>query len=349
MNIRTNQKIRNKQASFVVVLIVFILFIIFDAMRPESISLADVTESKYNEQESLNATAAQEKGNAFEDRMKLYKERYKYTPPSPYPNDFNVSAYCGAAPDFPTFFSKSLNERSANSEDRDVYKLFFKEEEEEEEEIEKAKNGRLGNPSIVELGAFDGLRESNSHFFETCLGWDALLIEGNPRKWDKLKGNRPHAHRFSYVPTCTEEEEKANKVIKFDKAIFTNAGLADGSVETSYTKGNRTVDAPCGSFTNVLLDIFPKGHVTFFSLDVEGSEPAVVNNIDFGKVFIEVMMIESFNNYCPEKKFCKSREEYRKTMKDAGYIMFSGLIKKSDIFIHPKSKYLARVSQNATP
>ena len=154
---------------------------------------------------------------------------------------------------------------------------------------------------------------------------------------------------MSYVPTCTEEEEKANKVIKFDKAIFTNAGLADGSVATSYTKGNRTVDAPCGSFTNVLLDIFPKGHVTFFSLDVEGSEPAVVNNIDFGKVFVEVMMIESFNNYCPENKFCKSREEYRKTMKDAGYIMFSGLIKKSDIFIHPKSKYLARVSQNATP
>ena len=44
-------------------------------MEPESISLPDVTESKYNEQQSLNAPAAQEKGNAFEDRMKLYKER----------------------------------------------------------------------------------------------------------------------------------------------------------------------------------------------------------------------------------------------------------------------------------
>ena len=308
-------------------------------MEPESISLPDVTESNYNEQQSLNAPAAQEKGNAFEDRMKLYKERYKYKPPPPYPNEFNVSAYCGAAPDFPTFFSKHHDERSVNNEDQKVYKLFFK----EEEEIEKA------NPSIVELGAFDGLKESNSHFFETCLGWDALLIEGNPKKWDRLKENRPHAHKFSYVPTCTEEEEKANKVIKFDKAIFTNAGLADGSVATSYTKDNRTVDAPCGSFTNVLLDIFPKGHVTFFSLDVEGSEPAVVNNIDFGKVFIEVMMIESYNEFCEKDSFCKSREEYRKTMKDAGYIMFSGLVKKSDIFIHPKSKYLARVPQNATP
>ena len=52
-------------------------------MRPESISLADVTESKYNEQESINATAAQEKGNAFEDRMKLYKDCLLYTSPSP--------------------------------------------------------------------------------------------------------------------------------------------------------------------------------------------------------------------------------------------------------------------------
>ena len=61
------------------------------------------------------------------------------------------------------------------------------------------------------------------------------------------------------------------------------------------------VDVPCGSLTKVLLDIFPNGHVSFFSLDIEGAEPLVVGNIDFDKVFIEVMMIEIRNNFCVAK------------------------------------------------
>jgi hypothetical protein len=276
------------------------------------------------------------------ERMTMYQERYKYLPPAPSTNHSVRDELCGFSPDYNTFLSfsgsgrKSI--RSVNEEDKSIYELFFK----------KNDSGDSADPpikgNVVEMGAFNGLEESNSHFFDICLGWETLLVEGNPLLWDKLVTNRPHAHRFSYAASCSEEDEIANKTVKFDRFIWTNAGLADGSVTTAYTATNKTSDVPCGSLTKVLLDVFPNGHVSFFSLDVEGAEPLVVGKaLDFDKVFIEILMIENRNSFC--QKNCKSRNDYRKIMLDAGYVMFSKMVTKSDVFIHPLSKHLETVKK----
>jgi len=115
---------------------------------------------------------------------------------------------------------------------------------------------------------------------------------------------------------------------------------------TAYAKiREKALDVPCGHLTTVLLDIFPQGHVTLFSLDVEGSEHLVLKQIDFKKVFIEVFMIESWNTYCQKNAECESRNAFRKIMRDAGYEKFSKIIHKSDLFIHPKSRYLQKVKR----
>ena len=101
------------------------------------------------------------------------------------------------------------------------------------------------------------------------------------------------------------------------------------------------MEVPCGSLTNVLIDIFPQGHVTLFSLDVEGSEPLVLKQLDFEKVYIEVMIIENRNNFCNQN--CRSRDEFRKIMDRAGYKRFVGVVTKSDLYIHPCSEYLTRM------
>ena len=125
---------------------------------------------------------------------------------------------------------------------------------------------------------------------------------------------------------------------------MTNGGLADGSVTTAYTAKNWTIDVACGSLTKVLLDVFLNGHVSFFSLDVEGTEPLVAGNaLDFDRVFIEIMMIENRNNFC--KANCKSRDEFCKIILDAGYVMFYQMVEKSDVFIHPLSKHLETVKK----
>lgn len=80
-----------------------------------------------------------------------------------------------------------------------------------------------------------------------------------------------------------------------------------------------------------------------FSLDVEGSEPLVLKQIDFEKVFIEVFMIETWNGFCRRGHTCESRNEFRNIMKGAGYVMFPNVVPQSDLFIHPESRFLKRL------
>ena len=77
----------------------------------------------------------------------------------------------------------------------------------------------------MELGAYNGIQESNSRFFDVCLGWEALLIEGMPTTYKKLVGNRPNAHRFNFAPSCSEKDDAADATVKFDNYEMTNAGV----------------------------------------------------------------------------------------------------------------------------
>eukprot|EP00978_Attheya_sp_CCMP212_P032519 scaffold127432_cov59-Attheya_sp.AAC.2 len=313
-----------------------------------SVYVGDVSQKPQAKTKSANNDHSSAKPSSISvaasrlERMTMYQERYKYLPAAPYTNHSVRDEVCGFSPDYNTFLSfggggkKSI--RSVHEEDKIIYELFFK----------KKDSGDSADPpikgNVVEMGAFNGLHASNSHFFDICLGWETLLVEGNPLLWDQVVTNRPHAHRFSYAPSCSEEDEIANKTVKFDRYPMANGGLADGSVKTSYTAKKNTIDVPCGSLTKVLLDVFPNGHVSFFSLDVEGAEPLVVGKaIDFDKVFIEILMIENRNNFCGD--ICKSRDEFRKIMMDAGYVMFSQMVMKSDVFIHLLSKHLETVKE----
>ncbi len=271
------------------------------------------------------------------ERMAMYKERYKYQPAKPYTNQTARDLLCGVSPNYTQFFTHPGRNRNSirsdvlNSEDKNIYELFFKED--TNDGISPIKG------TVVEMGAYNGLQESNSHFYDICLGWETLLVEGNPLMWENLVENRPHAHRFSYAPSCSEKDDILNKTVKFDRYPMINSGLNDGFVTTTYTARYNSIEVPCGSLTKVLLDVLG-GHVSFFSLDVEGSEPFVVQNIEFDKVFIEIMMVETFNNICQHRKPCKSRDQFRTFMLNAGYIMFERMIRKSDVFIHPLSNHL---------
>jgi hypothetical protein len=104
---------------------------------------------------------------------------------------------------------------------------------------------------------------------------------------------------------------------------MTNAGLA-GMAKTY--EGKPMIDVPCGPLGPVLQDDFagPDERIAFFSLDVEGSEPLVLETIDFDKIIIEVVMIETKNNYC--EKVCPSRDQIRAKMAELHYKKNTGLV-----------------------
>jgi hypothetical protein len=186
-------------------------------------------------------------------RMTKYNTSYHYHPPEA---PISIpSQECGQAPDFKDFFKLQNRVRSRYNEDKTVYETLFK------NKMDSSIKG-----TFVELGAFDGSIESNSMFFERCLGWKGLLIEGNPENFKKVLTNRPLSHRMSFAPSCDAEYEMVNKTVQFYRYPMTNVGLV-GSAKTY--QGKPTVDVPCGPLGPVLEDVFAEEQrIAFFSLDV---------------------------------------------------------------------------------
>ena len=58
--------------------------------------------------------------------------------------------------------------------------------------------------SFVELGAFDGVHNSNSYLLEKCHGWKGLLVEASPTNYLKLASSeRAVETSFSSTAMCS--------------------------------------------------------------------------------------------------------------------------------------------------
>lgn len=172
----------------------------------------------------------------------------------------------------------------------------------------------MKNASFVEIGANDGLHMSNSYFFETFLGWRGLCIEANPHVYERLKNNRPNCNninaligdpRTSPLPFMSffrkHNQEKYNTAIDWETGLSGIEGRGHkeiSSVESARKFASqkkisyRRSMLPVRSFS----DIFSQAKlsdIAFMSLDVEGAEESVLRSIDFDRVSIRVMAIET--------------------------------------------------------
>jgi len=279
-------------------------------------------------------------------RYRKYSQTYRYiTPASRYDYVPVPAKECGSGPTFDPWWKLSQSDRSRLGEDRFIYETFFANRTTATTSASDDGDGFTG--TYVELGAFDGRTESNTRFFDVCLGWKGLLIEGNPGNYEKTISNRPYAHKMSFAPSCSAEYEAANGTVQFYRYPMTNVGLV-GHAKTYEKKP--TVDVPCGPLSPVLEDVFGDDAVfggggsarlptlDFFSLDVEGAEMLVLSTIDFGAVRINVLMIEIKNNHCRTEE-CKVRTDVRAKMAAEGYKRYEKLVPASDIYVHPESPF----------
>jgi len=279
-----------------------------------------------NEKREMLRGASNNIGNdAKRLRLEKYVNVYNYT--APWETFHGPTSECGQGPDYKKFFQQPGTKHSRYKEDQVVYERLFK---------NQMKPGETG--TYVELGAFDGISEANTRFFDLCLGWKGLLIEGNPRTFPKTRLERPRTHRISFAPSCSEEYERTKKTVEFHAVIWANAGQE--STALSF-KGSpkATVAVPCGPLSPVLEDLFEGERINFFSLDVEGAEILVLDTIDFSKVQIDVIMIEVENNDCRAGEPCKKRDKIREMMTKLGYQKYEGVVRASDLYVHKDSPY----------
>lgn len=314
-----------------------------------SIHLELASQSGDAYHDNIAAPMSKSKGDAMHKSLpsmtdqQFYDKYSKYNGHLPSLKQYErvVDPSCGEYPDYFDFFSLPKSQRSRFFEDKTIYDTFFKDK---TTSSQRKFNGRMPLQSsalqqqqapfgtYVELGAFDGSEESNTIFFDKCLGWDGLLIEAQSESYEKVLKNRPNAMKLSFSPTCTEDKTKEGKqqTASFYNYPLSNNGMKD--LAKSYT-GKDTVEVPCGPLTPVLIDLFGlNGTISFLSLDVEGAESLVLDTLDFTKLNIEVIMIEVQNSYCTNPRQCPQVHQVRRRMAEAHYALFGDLVEASDVY-----------------
>lgn len=206
---------------------------------------------------------------------------------------------------------------STNAEDVKIFDAFF-----------GSSEFRGGNHTYMEIGAHDGVRESNSRFYDLCLGWNGLLVEPHPKNYERTVQLRPNAHHLGLAPSCNANE---TGIVRFKKHMYTSAEV----IETGNT--NNTIEIHCGPLQHY-LDALGIHHIDFWSLDVEGSELKVLQTINFHRTNIDVIMVESANRMRHSPEYQQKVEDVRALLLREGYLMIASVkVTNSDIFLHKRA------------
>ncbi len=155
------------------------------------------------------------------------------------------------------------------------------------------------NGIFVDVGAFDGVKLSNTHFFEKQLNWTGICVEPQKKEFLRLKKNRTciciNAAAFNIKTTVDFRVCNKKKMLN---------GIANHHNTKHRMKGEKIsiIKVP----TVTLKDVFEENDITtvdYMSIDTEGSELQVLQGIDWNKVHINIINLEhNFDKKMLEKE-----------------------------------------------
>lgn len=172
---------------------------------------------------------------------------------------------------------------------------------------------------FVELGANDGVTQSNSLYFEKCRGWRGLLVEPAPQNFLKCRQNR--ASRSSvYCAACVSFDYGQEFVrIAYSNLMSTPVSLesdihdprAHAELGDQFLRGGETVfefGAIARTLNSLLLDANAPKLIDFLSLDVEGAELEVLKGVDhqifrFKYLLVECRDFPRLNAYLEKQRY----------------------------------------------
>lgn len=138
------------------------------------------------------------------------------------------------------------------------------------------KNFKKG--TFVDLAACWPKRLSNTYFFETCMGWDGLCIEADPRKIIDLVKNRT----CRVVPECVTQTRQE---VRFGSAEI---------IGTNSINNKGTMSLTCETFDYLLKKYGSPKQIDLLSLDIEGSEAGALLSLN-GDYTFDFIDIELYN------------------------------------------------------
>ena len=153
----------------------------------------------------------------------------------------------------------------------------------------------------IECGAFDGVMESSTYFFEETLGWVTINIEASPPIFNMLETNRKNSININ------KGLSDQNDMLIFEHAIHPNHGVKFGNGSFNHKTSHRQIlvsenckfekhEAETTTYKELIdtlmEDKFPKQEVDLFVLDVEGFEIETIKGMVGSKYLPKIMCVE---------------------------------------------------------
>lgn len=159
---------------------------------------------------------------------------------------------------------------------------------------------QIPNGFFVEAGANNGLRQSNTYYFEKYLGWKGLLIEPIPELFEECKKNRSDC---LVENSALVSNEYAKPTIKMHFSGLMS--LVEGSMNNKEEEKKHIergcalkklttyeIDTPANTLTSILIK-HKIDKINFLSLDIEGYELEALKGLDLEKFRPEYILVEA--------------------------------------------------------
>lgn len=158
------------------------------------------------------------------------------------------------------------------------------------------------NKFFIEAGGNDGLRQSNTMYFEKYLGWKGLLVEAVPTLAEQCRRNRPKCIVENYALVSKDYKDPTIDIHYRDLMSMIEGGMFEPERETRHLEealGTMRENDKPRTFTvktktiSQILDTHGIKKIDFFSLDVEGYELEVLKGLDLDRHCPEFLLLES--------------------------------------------------------
>lgn len=155
---------------------------------------------------------------------------------------------------------------------------------------------------FFEVGAYDGIYQSNTAYLEKYLGWKGILVEAVPNLFLETLKNRPKAkcYHAALVPADFDGDyievhyaRQMSLTRLSDNAVSEHVDASKPWLGQEGSAVGQVFFAPVCTAQEV-IDRSGFNRIDFFSLDVEGAELSVLKGIDFARTKPRYFLIEAW-------------------------------------------------------